>query len=63
VTPRRLPAPPACELRRLYIDEMLTTPEVGAVFGVNHGTAARWLREAGIPLRPRGVGRGTKARA
>jgi IS30 family transposase len=58
VAPRRLPVPPARELRRLYVDEMRTTIEVGAAFGVNHGTAARWIREAGIPLRPRGVGRG-----
>ncbi len=41
-------------LRRLYLDERLTTAEVGARLGCNAVTVGRRLRKLGIPVRPRG---------
>src|SRR5450759_5110892 len=47
------PAPPAAELRRLYLDERLPTAAIGARYDTDPKTARRWLRAAGIPVRPR----------
>lgn len=44
--------PAAATLRRLYVDEALTVAGVAERLGVAHGTAHRWLRVAGVPLRP-----------
>ena len=41
-------------LRRLYVDERLTTDEVAARLGCGATTVARRLREFGIQARPRG---------
>jgi len=57
--PRRLPgghsqAPTREELCRLYQAEGLTTTQIGERYGVSQQTAHRWLRVAGVALRPRG---------
>lgn len=41
-------------LRRLYVDERLTTTEVAARLACGATTVGRRLRELGIPARPRG---------
>lgn len=48
--------PPPDELRRLYEQNGLTTRQLGARYGVSHITAQRWLRAAGIAVRPAGRG-------
>jgi transposase len=59
--PRRPPggshsrAPSREELCRLYQTEGLTTTQLGECYGVSQRTAHRWLRAAGIALRPRGA--------
>jgi transposase len=55
--PRRLPgrpsqAPSREELVRLYVAEGLSTTQIGQRYGVSQQTALRWLRAAGVALRP-----------
>jgi transposase len=57
--PRRPPgghsrAPSREELRRLYQTKGLTTAQIGERYEVSQQTAHRWLRAAGVALRPRG---------
>jgi hypothetical protein len=47
------PAPAGAVLRRLYLDERLPTAAIGARYGTDPKTARRWLRAAGIEVRPR----------
>jgi transposase len=51
---RRSRAPAREELCRLYQAEGLSTAQIGARYGVGQQTAYRWVRAAGIPLRPQG---------
>lgn len=41
-------------LRRLYVDERFTLPEIGRLFGVTHKSVERALRAHGIPRRTPG---------
>nr|BEK65015.1 TniQ family protein [Kitasatospora purpeofusca] len=41
------------ELRRLYIDERLSTPKIAKLAGCTSSTVGRFLKEAGIPTRRR----------
>lgn len=43
------------EIRRLYVDEWLSTQEIAERFGVARSTVARRLRALGVALRPRGA--------
>jgi transposase len=47
-------APSREELCRLYQAEGLSTTQIGERYGVSQGTAHRWLRAAGVALRPQG---------
>lgn len=49
-----LPRMSDAELRRLYIDEQKGCPEIGKIADRDPKTIFAWLREAGIPTRPRG---------
>ncbi|QKW15380.1 hypothetical protein [Verrucosispora sp. NA02020] len=49
-------APGASELRRLYIDQDLTTRQIAAQYGVQRITVGRWLKAHGIELRAPGQG-------
>ena len=40
-------------LRQLYLDERLPTAAIGQRYGTDPKTARRWLRAAGIAVRPR----------
>src|SRR6266511_670385 len=51
---RRSHAPTREELRLLYQVEGLSTAQIGARYGVAQQTANRWVRAAGVPLRPQG---------
>jgi transposase len=51
---RRSRAPAREELWRLYQVEGLSTAQIGVRYGVAQQTAHRWVRAAGIPLRPQG---------
>ena len=51
---RRSQAPAGEKLRRLYQAEGLSTAQIGARYGVSQQTAHRWVRAAGVPLRPQG---------
>jgi transposase len=51
---RRSLAPAGEELCRLYQVEGLSTAQIGRRYGVGQQTAYRWVRAAGIPLRPQG---------
>lgn len=44
------------DLRRMYIDQRMSTREVAKVCGVSHMSVKRWLRADGIPARPTGSG-------
>lgn len=44
----------AKEMRRLYIDEGLTTTEIGARLGVHNSNVSRHLRSIGVTLKPGG---------
>lgn len=44
------------ELARLYIDDGLTTRQIGKRFGVSKTHVLRWMRKYGIPPRPKGKG-------
>lgn len=44
--------PDTATLKRLYIDERKTTYEIGAIYGVNRVSVTRWLKKAGIVVRP-----------
>lgn len=46
-------APIESLLRRLYVDEGLTQPQVAAVLGVSTRSVIRWMRDCGIPTRDR----------
>jgi transposase len=57
--PRRPPgrqsqAPTADVLRWLYQVEGLSTTQIGVRYGVSQQAAHKWLRAAGVPLRPQG---------
>lgn len=53
---KSLIARPAIEvLRRLYVEEGLGCPEIGARYERDGKTVHYWLRCAGIPTRPRGA--------
>lgn len=41
----------ANDLRRLYVDEMKTTPEIAEIYGTSHQTILKHLRKHGIELR------------
>lgn len=43
--------PDPTELRKLYIDDRMTTRQLGEHYGVSHMSIKRWLREFGIPRR------------
>jgi transposase len=49
---RHSQAPAGEELRWLYQVEGLSTAQIGQCYGVSQQTAYRWVRAAGIPLRP-----------
>jgi transposase len=51
---RRSQAPAREELCRLYQAEGLSTAQIGERYGVSQQTAHRWVRAAGVPLRPQG---------
>src|SRR6266542_2765893 len=51
---RRSHAPTREELRLLYQVEGLSTAQIGARYGVAQQTANRWVRAAGVLLRPQG---------
>jgi transposase len=51
---RRSHAPAGEELRWLYQVEGLSTTQIGQCYGVSQQTAYRWVRAAGVPLRPQG---------
>lgn len=44
------------ELRKLYVEQGLSTRKIGERYGVAHITIRRWLTKHGIPLRPSGSG-------
>lgn len=54
-TKSKIPRPSAEELRRLYIDENLGCPDIGKLYERDPKTVFWWLRQAGIPTRPRGA--------
>lgn len=39
------------ELRKMYINELMSINKIGKLVGISHGTVHRWLREYGIPVR------------
>jgi transposase len=41
-------------LRWLYQVEGLSTTQIGVRYGVSQQAAHKWLRAAGVPLRPQG---------
>lgn len=43
-------------LRRLYLDEGLTYPEIAVRLGVSLSTVNRWMKASAIPTRTRGIG-------
>jgi transposase len=43
------------ELYKLYIEDIMSTTELGEMFGCPAGTIYRWLMADGIPVRPHGV--------
>lgn len=45
-------APPAAELRALYQDEGLSLQAIRARYRVGYRAASKWLRDAGIEIRP-----------
>ncbi len=47
------PAPPADELRRLYLDQGLPSERIARHYRTAAPVVRRWLREASIPVRPR----------
>lgn len=47
----------AQELRRLYIDERMTTIEIGQMFGVGHRAVVGAMKRLGIPARKVGASR------
>lgn len=49
-----IPRPPAEFLRSLYDHLQLGCPEIGRLFERDATTVLYWLRQAGIPTRPRG---------
>lgn len=51
--PRQLAVPPAAELAARY--QAATAAELAAHYGVSVQTVLRWLRGAGIAVRPRGA--------
>jgi transposase len=51
---RRSHAPAGEELRWLYQVGGLSTAQIGQRYGVSQQTAYRWVRAAGVPLRPQG---------
>lgn len=53
-TKSTIPRPDAMQLRVLYVDRGLGCPEIGRIFGRDSKTVLWWLRQAGIPTRPRG---------
>lgn len=53
-TRSKIPRPEPAELRRLYIDEHLGCPEIARRYKRDAKTVFWWLRQAGIPTRPRG---------
>jgi hypothetical protein len=54
----------AASLRRMYVEDRLTTAEIGSRLGCGANTVARRLREFGMRVRPRGpiLGRNQDAR-
>ncbi|MEV4511611.1 hypothetical protein AB0K00_21870 [Dactylosporangium sp. NPDC049525] len=56
-----LARPPAARLCRWYVEELMTTDEIASRCGLaSTSTIVRWLREAGVTLRP--PGRSVQAR-
>jgi transposase len=56
-----LARPLAAQLHRWYVTQLMTTDEIASRCGVaSTSTIVRWLREAGVPLRP--PGRSVQAR-
>jgi transposase len=51
---RQSQAPTGAELCRLYQAEGWSTAQIGARYGVSQQTAHRWVRAAGVALRPQG---------
>jgi hypothetical protein len=47
------PPPPAEVLRQLYLEQQLPTAAIGKRYHTAPAVARRWLRDAGIPVRPR----------
>lgn len=45
------PRPSDDELKRMYIDDGMTTLDMADSIGVAFGTVNRWLKKAGVPLR------------
>jgi transposase len=43
--------PSPTELRRMYVDEEISSTEISRTLGVDIGTALNWLRDAGITIR------------
>lgn len=39
------------DLRRMYVDEMMSTPEIAKVYGTSPVTINKWLRRYDIPVR------------
>ncbi len=48
--------PTAGELRGLYVDQQLSTRQIGAMYGVKHISVRRWLQREGITARAKGRG-------
>lgn len=46
-------------LQRLYVEERKTTREIGALYGVNHRSVIRLMRQHGVEARPCGQRRTT----
>jgi transposase-like protein len=44
--------PGGSEMRRLYLDEKLSTAGIGERYGVAAHTASRWVKRSGIAIRP-----------
>jgi transposase len=52
---RGRPLPPtAAELRRRYVADGVTIPQLAARYGVGRSTVRQWLENSGIPRRPPG---------
>lgn len=51
VSPKRIEIPACEELKHLYLDENLSTVEIGAIYGVSFGLVSRWIHFYGIPVR------------